>query len=398
MREILKSTALRAAIAVLLLCAAAIYAFPQTVGGVISFFVGSTVTPVSSSNPLPVTVTSGGGGGSVTQGTSPWVDNITQWASGVLGAMANYGTSPGPVLVPGVNAFVTNNPAPMQATGGTVGISSPLGASQASPTTPVSVVEPDEFAISGSVSSAATLFTQDMLGYQSITVQVTANASGNTITFETSDDNTNWTGTSGLSSATIGSLAGALTTASSSILYQFPKRGRYFRARVSTFISGPTTVVGNLHKNPAPGISSSVGVLGSLVLGPANNAAGKFGPGYTGAQTPITAASGNVAAGVATATLAAAGGKLTYITGFEITSDGATVGVCVNPTVVGVVTGTMTYTYCAPAGALLAATPLIVEFPQPIPSSAVNTAVAVSLPSLGTGSTNATVTAHGYQE
>lgn len=45
-----------------------------------------------------------------TQGTSPWVSSISTWASGTLGAMANYGTSPGAVLVPGVNAFVTNSP------------------------------------------------------------------------------------------------------------------------------------------------------------------------------------------------------------------------------------------------------------------------------------------------
>lgn len=51
---------------------------------------------------------SGGAGGSVTQGTSPWVDNITQWASVALGAPSNYGTSPGAVAVPGVNAFITN--------------------------------------------------------------------------------------------------------------------------------------------------------------------------------------------------------------------------------------------------------------------------------------------------
>lgn len=42
----------------------------------------------------------------VNQGTaSLW---NTTWAGGTLGAMANYGTSPGAVLVPGVNAFVTN--------------------------------------------------------------------------------------------------------------------------------------------------------------------------------------------------------------------------------------------------------------------------------------------------
>src|ERR1700674_5380404 len=40
-----------------------------------------------------------GGGGS---------SSITSWGGGTLGAMATYGTSPGAVLVPGVNAFVTN--------------------------------------------------------------------------------------------------------------------------------------------------------------------------------------------------------------------------------------------------------------------------------------------------
>lgn len=33
---------------------------------------------------------------------------VPNWAGGVLGAMANYGTSPGAVLVPGMNAFITN--------------------------------------------------------------------------------------------------------------------------------------------------------------------------------------------------------------------------------------------------------------------------------------------------
>lgn len=71
-------------------------------------------------NPGPFTVdshgnlcgsSSGGGGGSVTQGTIPWVVGVTQWGGGTLGAMANYGTSPGAVLAPGVNAFITNSPA-----------------------------------------------------------------------------------------------------------------------------------------------------------------------------------------------------------------------------------------------------------------------------------------------
>jgi hypothetical protein len=45
----------------------------------------------------------GGGGGS---------SSITTWGGGTLGAMANYGTSPGAVLVPGMNAFVTSSALP----------------------------------------------------------------------------------------------------------------------------------------------------------------------------------------------------------------------------------------------------------------------------------------------
>jgi hypothetical protein len=53
----------------------------------------------------------GGGGGSVTQGTVPWVDSVHYWGSSdtALGAPSAYGTSPGAVNVPGVNAFVTNS-------------------------------------------------------------------------------------------------------------------------------------------------------------------------------------------------------------------------------------------------------------------------------------------------
>lgn len=58
-----------------------------------------------------------GCGGSVTVGSV----GITQWAGGTLGAMANYGTSPGTVLVPGMNAFVTN----------VVSMSGTVGATQA---------------------------------------------------------------------------------------------------------------------------------------------------------------------------------------------------------------------------------------------------------------------------
>ena len=67
---------------------------------------------VNSSGQLSVTV--GNSTLAVTQSTSPWVDSVTTWGGSTLGAASNYGTSPGAVLVPGVNAFITNVPAVSQ--------------------------------------------------------------------------------------------------------------------------------------------------------------------------------------------------------------------------------------------------------------------------------------------
>jgi hypothetical protein len=64
----------------------------------------------------------GNGGGSTT--------NVTQWAAGTLGAMANYGTSPGAVLVPGVNASVTNIPHVIADTGSTTAVTGNVTAVQ----------------------------------------------------------------------------------------------------------------------------------------------------------------------------------------------------------------------------------------------------------------------------
>ena len=140
------------------------------------------------------------------------------------------------------------------------------------------------------------------------------------------------------------------------------------------------------------------GPQGSVVVGGVAITAVAPLSDYPAAATPITAASGNVAAATATATLAAGGsGITTYITGFEVTGTGATAALAVSVTVTNVVTGTLTYTYAAAAGVAVANTPLIVQFAKPIPANAANTTIVVSCPSLGTGNTNNAVVAHGYQ-
>lgn len=113
--------------------------------------------------------------------------------------------------------------------------------------------------------------------------------------------------------------------------------------------------------------------------------------------TLISSASGNVANASAIATLAAAVGKHTFIAGFTITAGGATAGVIVNATLVGLLGGTATYNFAAPTGAAVGAAALSVQFDPPLQSSAQNTALVLTLPALGAGNTNAAVHAWGFQ-
>lgn len=61
---------------------------------------------------------------------APLTVYVAHWAGGALGAMANYGTSPGAVLVPGVNAFITNTAIGITPTDRTIVTGSVTGASQ----------------------------------------------------------------------------------------------------------------------------------------------------------------------------------------------------------------------------------------------------------------------------
>lgn len=120
-------------------------------------------------------------------------------------------------------------------------------------------------------------------------------------------------------------------------------------------------------------------------------------PGGVITASAVQNSSGQVANAIATATLAASVGKTTYLDGFEVTAAGATAALVVD-VAVGGVSNALHYTFVFPAGATTAATPLIVELPQPIPASAPNTAITVTLPAGGAGNTNACVSAHGHYQ
>lgn len=112
--------------------------------------------------------------------------------------------------------------------------------------------------------------------------------------------------------------------------------------------------------------------------------------------TPVTASSGNVAAASGVATIPAVANRTAWITGFMITSAGSTGAAVVNPTITGVIGGTITLVYTSVAGVTLGNAPLLVTLPVPIPATGANVAIVVTVPSLGTGNTNAAVSAFGY--
>jgi hypothetical protein len=119
---------------------------------------------------------------------------------------------------------------------------------------------------------------------------------------------------------------------------------------------------------------------------------------YASTQTFVSASSGNQADADAVATLPAVADKTNYLTGLDITAAGATAASVVSPTISGILGGTRTMTFAVPAGADLAAPPLVLAFDPPLQAAAADTAITVTLPALGAGNLNATVNAQGFYQ
>lgn len=110
----------------------------------------------------------------------------------------------------------------------------------------------------------------------------------------------------------------------------------------------------------------------------------------------VTASSGNQPNANAVATMPAVAGKTNYVTGFELTGGGATAGQLVIATLTGILGGTSFYIVGSVTGAAVPNAPLVVNFATPIAASAANTAIAITMPALGAGNTNAVANIRGY--
>jgi hypothetical protein len=116
------------------------------------------------------------------------------------------------------------------------------------------------------------------------------------------------------------------------------------------------------------------------------------------APTDLLVAAGNTAAGANNLTIGGVAGRMTMLTGFEITGLGATSGSTITVTVTGTASAnTPTYYVVIPAGTGVAITPFIQSYGTfGIPGSAPGQSITVNVPSFGSGNTNASVVAHGY--
>lgn len=210
-------------------------------------------------------------------------------------------------------------------------VTSPLGAAQSSPTLPVSVVEPDGFnACSGGnactlVGATGTLALQDGSAYQSATVTILANASGNTITFDESDDPT-FTTSSNVPGILVSNPGNAVTASSTlsttvGVAYQISIKQRYIRIRETAGGVGTTTIALVLHKT-----------AGAIPLPPVT-LAGPLGPQTQAASVAVTlptidpcqnsavaksSAIINITSAATTALVPVSGATTVYVCGFSM--------------------------------------------------------------------------------
>jgi hypothetical protein len=116
------------------------------------------------------------------------------------------------------------------------------------------------------------------------------------------------------------------------------------------------------------------------------------GTGYPVGSQPVTASTTGTT-GALTVTLTGSPGQTTYICGFLASSGGTTGALVVGATVTGTISGALNVSYVfVSSGQGLAGA----AFPICIPASALNTAIVVTVPGGGAG-TSASLFAWGYR-
>lgn len=111
--------------------------------------------------------------------------------------------------------------------------------------------------VSGSASSAATIVTNNVAGYDSVGVQFTSVGSGNTVTFYESTDGTNWVVKVLYPQSNTSTVPGSAYAVSTSETYAGNLTQQYFKADVTTYGSGTVSVFVTYRTNGPGGFVSN---------------------------------------------------------------------------------------------------------------------------------------------
>jgi hypothetical protein len=159
-------------------------------------------------------------------------------------------------------------------------------ASDQSPISTKDIYNSTAFSITTVTNSA----TQDVsgTGYSYVSVQVTTQGTTSTVTFQTSNDGTNWVSQALQAATSTG--AGSTTTTTATGLYAGAVFGRYFRIAVTGITAGTTAGTILLTREPINQTSIGVGgtVTANSVGAAADNAAVSGNPIRLGVQARIT--------------------------------------------------------------------------------------------------------------
>lgn len=115
-------------------------------------------------------------------------------------------------------------------------------------TTPALGTDPDDLIVSGSVTSATTIFSTSATGFKSIIFQITSGGSGNTATLEQSNDGTTWQSIP-ISQTTSNGSWQSTTASATSGFFIAPVYAAFVRLRCTTYGSGTYTVVASLRSS-----------------------------------------------------------------------------------------------------------------------------------------------------
>lgn len=137
--------------------------------------------------------------------------------------------------------------------------------------------------------------------------------------------------------------------------------------------------------------------FGNLRMDPARNLGVAPSP-YPVNAVASTATSGLVSNASAVATLTGVASRTMYITGYDCHAGTATAAARVSIVVSGTITGSMTNAAFATNATTFvpAPVPTLVHYDPPIPASAANTSIVVTMGAVGSGGATAVCNAYGY--